>query len=95
MYGCKQFLIKVSHKINTRVKVYQHRYKSRIALSKLNTDQLKDIGLSKVQANHESSRPFWMGASDAYQQALIKRANAENTKNAFHSSYSHKKILEA
>ncbi|MEO0682457.1 MAG: DUF1127 domain-containing protein [Pseudomonadota bacterium] len=33
--------------------------RSRTALSELNADQLRDIGLSEETARKEASRPFW------------------------------------
>jgi uncharacterized protein YjiS (DUF1127 family) len=35
------------------------RHRSRNALSALNDEQLKDIGLSRADAFRETSRPFW------------------------------------
>jgi uncharacterized protein YjiS (DUF1127 family) len=35
------------------------RRRSRRALLRLNDDQLKDIGLSRADADREASRPFW------------------------------------
>ncbi|MEZ5813006.1 MAG: DUF1127 domain-containing protein [Rhizobiaceae bacterium] len=35
------------------------RRRSRIALSRLNDDQLADIGLTRGRARSEASRPFW------------------------------------
>ena len=35
------------------------RHRSRNALSALNDEQLKDIGLSRADAYREASRPFW------------------------------------
>ena len=43
------------------ITLYQHRYKSRQLLRKLDGEQLKDIGLTKEQALKEANRPFWVG----------------------------------
>jgi len=37
----------------------EERRRSRNALSALSDEQLKDIGLSRADAFHEASRPFW------------------------------------
>ncbi len=50
--------------------LYQHRAKTRQALLKLNSDQLKDIGLSREQAIDEASRPFWSGNSAFFEKSL-------------------------
>ncbi len=35
------------------------RRKTRLALFEMTDDQLKDIGISRSEAYHEASRPFW------------------------------------
>lgn len=35
------------------------RRRSRLALSRLNDDQLADVGLTRGEARNEASRPFW------------------------------------
>jgi len=49
-----------------QVLVYKHRYKSRIALSKLDERMLVDIGISKDMAKQEIQKPFWKGDSDIF-----------------------------
>jgi len=46
--------------------IYKHRYKSRIALSKLDDRMLRDIGISKDKADQEIQKPFWKGDSIVY-----------------------------
>ena len=58
--------------------LYQHRYRSRKALARLNSSQLNDIGLTKEQAQQEVKRPFWIGSSDCYKKVLLNRATAKN-----------------
>ena len=41
--------------------LYKHRYNSRKALLKLDENRLRDIGLSKQQAEEEAYKPFWKG----------------------------------
>ena len=42
-----------------KVEAMAERHRSRNALSALNDEQLKDIGLSRADAYRETSRPFW------------------------------------
>ena len=39
--------------------MYWHRHRSRQALSLLNEGQLRDIGLSRDEAEKEWQKPFW------------------------------------
>jgi len=49
---------------NTKqIALYKHRYRSRKALLKLDENRLKDIGISKAQAEEEARTPFWKGGS--------------------------------
>jgi uncharacterized protein YjiS (DUF1127 family) len=43
-----------------KVEAMAERSRSRRALSALNEEQLKDIGLSRADAFREASRPFWI-----------------------------------
>lgn len=43
------------------LKQWQHNYRSRKALSQLDDDLLKDIGLTRALAIAEASKPFWVG----------------------------------
>lgn len=40
---------------------WQERYRSRRDLMRLSDYQLKDIGLSRLDAEEEFSKPFWRG----------------------------------
>ena len=44
-----------------KLALYKHRYKSRKTLLNLDDDLLKDIGLSREQAEKEGRIPFWKG----------------------------------
>lgn len=39
--------------------LFQHRRRTRAALLGLTDEQLRDIGLSSVQARREGLKPFW------------------------------------
>ncbi len=56
-----------------QVLVYRHRYSSRIALSKLDDQMLKDIGMTKDQASMEIQKPFWKGDSSIFDKNEYKR----------------------
>ncbi|WP_415900900.1 DUF1127 domain-containing protein [Neptuniibacter sp. QD48_11] len=49
------------HKLACILKQWHQNYRTRKALMKLSDEQLKDIGLSRVQAHKESSKAFWVG----------------------------------
>lgn len=59
--------------------LYQHRAKTRQALLKLDSDQLKDIGITREQAIDEASRPFWSGNS-AFFEKNLRRYNKQKLK---------------
>lgn len=44
----------------TLLSVWRKRNRSRACLAQLNDYQLKDIGLTRVQAHGEASKPFWL-----------------------------------
>jgi uncharacterized protein YjiS (DUF1127 family) len=41
--------------------LFQHRRRTRQALLGLTDDQLRDVGLTQVQARCEGMKPFWKG----------------------------------
>jgi len=45
--------------ILSRITIFKHDYKTRKALQRLNDDQLKDIGITRKQAEVEYNKPFW------------------------------------
>ncbi|MGH1462189.1 MAG: DUF1127 domain-containing protein [Neptuniibacter sp.] len=49
------------NKIARILKQWQHNYRSRKALSQLDDERLKDIGLSTEQAKAEAGKAFWIG----------------------------------
>jgi len=42
------------------LKQWQQNYRTRKALIRLSDEQLKDVGLSRKQAQNEASKPFWL-----------------------------------
>ena len=42
-----------------RLQVWQDRARERRALRELSDSMLKDIGISRVDANREATKPFW------------------------------------
>lgn len=46
-------------RLNTLILLWMNRYQQRKLLSALDDHILKDIGISKVDALIESSKPFW------------------------------------
>lgn len=49
------------NKIARTLKQWQHNFRSRKALSQLDDERLKDIGLSPKQAKAEAGKMFWIG----------------------------------
>lgn len=45
------------------IDIWFKRRQSRIALSRLSERDLRDIGISRSQAEFEASRPFWDGSA--------------------------------
>lgn len=43
----------------SRWALFWHRLHTRHMLSKLDADELRDVGLSREQARYESGKPFW------------------------------------
>lgn len=61
-YGCKERLSGSSFwdkKILTKLKCWWRNFSTRKQLSELSEHLLKDVGLTKEQAHHESIRHFW------------------------------------
>ncbi|WP_415903463.1 DUF1127 domain-containing protein [Neptuniibacter sp. QD29_5] len=48
------------HKLACTLKQWRQNYRTRNALFELSDGQLKDIGLSRVQAHKEARKPFWI-----------------------------------
>ncbi len=44
-----------------RAEIYWRRYRSRMVLARLDGDQLRDIGVTFAEAEHEANKPFWRG----------------------------------
>lgn len=49
-----------AHDIAERFWAYYRRTKQRQVLRELNDHQLKDIGISRVDALQEANKPFWI-----------------------------------
>lgn len=41
------------------VRIWRHRSRTRIALSRLDAERLRDIGITHTQAKREAEKPFW------------------------------------
>lgn len=63
-YGCKERLSGsgfLDKNILTKLKCWWRNFRTRKQLSELPEHLLKDVGLTKEQAHHESIRHFWDG----------------------------------
>ncbi len=56
-----------------RLKHYKHLIDSRRALAKLNDDMLKDIGISKAEANNEATKAFWQSDKKLEFNSKVKK----------------------
>jgi len=48
------------NQVKQSINEWRHRSQSRTELSNLSDRTLRDIGLSRCDANFEASKPFWM-----------------------------------
>ncbi len=51
----------LKHRLIARLRLWQARRRSRIALSRLDARLLRDCGLSERDVRQEVERPFWNG----------------------------------
>ena len=51
----------LKQRLFARLRLWQARRRSRIALSRLDARLLKDCGLSERDVRREAERPFWNG----------------------------------
>ena len=49
----------VFKKLNIKLKLYKHLYKSRKELRQLSDEMLLDIGISRLEAELEAAKHFW------------------------------------
>ena len=49
------FAIRLRHTIT----VWRRTARTRCALARASADQLRDVGLTRVEATREAARPFW------------------------------------
>ena len=52
-------LIPMVKRVMAKILVWREIYVERTTLSKMSDDLLKDIGISKAEADHEANRHFW------------------------------------
>ena len=55
-----------------RLEQYKHLINSRKTLSKLDDNMLKDIGLTRAEAEKEAAKPFWKSEPN---DSVIKKSN--------------------
>jgi uncharacterized protein YjiS (DUF1127 family) len=59
--------------------VWLARWEQRRALEDMTDDQLRDLGLSRVQAGAEAARPFWSGhPADARRRSDASACHAKD-----------------
>jgi uncharacterized protein YjiS (DUF1127 family) len=68
--------------------LYKHRYSSRKALLRLDENRLRDIGISKQQAEEEANKPFWKGHDMHNKQQNSLEKNLEQNNVETHSHFS-------
>ena len=52
-------LQKILHRLGTAYGLGRERYRQRQLLMEMDDRQLKDIGITREQAEHEARKPFW------------------------------------
>ena len=58
-------------KLNFKLKLYKHLYKSRKELRKLSDEMLLDIGISRSEAKLEAAKYFWEIHGDSYKKISL------------------------
>ena len=54
-------LWKIPHCLRTACRLGRERYRQRRQLMEMDNRQLKDIGITRDQAEHEARKPIWKG----------------------------------
>ena len=68
----REMMMNSIHEFLQLLGLYKSRVRTRQALLKLNSHQLKDIRITREQAIDEASRPFWSGNSLFFEDSLKK-----------------------
>jgi uncharacterized protein YjiS (DUF1127 family) len=58
--GALKFIRVSCYKALEIIMIWQERAEQRCALKELDTRQLKDIGITRVDATREAAKPFWL-----------------------------------
>ena len=66
-------IFSLANKMLTKILFWREVHLERSQLSKMSDDLLKDIGVSKVEADHEASRPFWDTSPFEYNSRLKRQ----------------------
>jgi len=54
-------LLKILHRLGTAYRLSRERYRQRRQLMEMDDRQLKDIGITREQAEQEARKPIWKG----------------------------------
>ncbi|WP_299874939.1 DUF1127 domain-containing protein [uncultured Cocleimonas sp.] len=73
---CSQLLEQNTKQLN----LYKQRYRSRKSLLKLDENMLRDIGISKEQAEEEANKSFWVG--DDFKAKYASEVADQRTRNS-------------
>jgi uncharacterized protein YjiS (DUF1127 family) len=65
-------LLSMVNRVLAKILFWREIYVERTLLSKMSDDLLKDIGISKAEADQEANRPFW-DTSSLKDMARLKR----------------------
>ena len=52
-------IFSLANKVLAKILFWREIHTERLQLSKISVDLLKDIGISKADADREANRPFW------------------------------------
>jgi uncharacterized protein YjiS (DUF1127 family) len=52
-------LLKIFHRLGTAYRLRRERYRQRKQLLEMDDRQLKDIGITRVEAEQEARKPLW------------------------------------
>ena len=58
-------------------KSYKHFYNSRKALDALDENMLKDIGITRAEAEKEAAKPFWRNNKSSLTSNIVKTKQAK------------------
>lgn len=66
-------MFSLANKVLAKILFWREIHMERSQLSRMSEDLLKDIGISKVEADHEARRPFWDTAAFADSSRLKRQ----------------------